>query len=223
MRNILSIFSKSPLGPLNEMMGEIENLMAMVPELLGAVKAGDAAKTKEISKRIMHLEHEVDILKDEIRAGLPKSLFLAYDRKDFLTSLAELDEIADCVEDLAILFTLRKMSVPEGLDKRLDDVWGKVELTFKECKKTVEGLDELLASGFSGPKANEFLKMIESVSVLEWETDKRVYKASQAFLRLEGKESPIAIMMWMKILDKMGGVADACEGLAKSIRRTLVR
>jgi len=223
MRNLLAIFSRSPLGPLHEMMGEIETLMGMVPELLNAVKAGDFSSTKETAKKIMQLEHEIDTLKNDIRDHLPHSVFLPLDRKDFLRILSNMDDIADCIEDIAILFTLRTMTIPEGFEDSLFDVWMRVQETFAECKKMIAGFDDLIASGFSGPTANAFLEMIDSVNQFEWETDKRVYKASQAILALEDSESPVAIMMWMKILDKMGNVADSCESMAKGINITITK
>lgn len=223
MRNLLAIFSKSPLGPLHEMMAEIEILMGLVPDMLAAVKANDQATVKTIAKQIMHMEHEVDNLKNDIRDHLPKSIFMPLDRKDFLTILSRLDGIADNVEDLAILFTLRQMTIPNGCEELILDLWDKVKATFAECKQMIEAFDDLIESGFAGPMAEEFLKMIHSVNMFEWEADKRAYKASQAILALEGEESPIAIMMWMKILDKMGDVADACESMAKGIRITLAK
>lgn len=223
MRNLLAIFSKSPLGPLHEMMTEIETLMELVPPMLEAVKADDQPIVKTIAKQIMHMEHEIDELKNEIRDHLPKSIFLPLDRKEFLTILSRLDGIADDIEDLAILFTLRHMTIPEGCEGLIFEVWDKVKATFAECRKLIEGFDDLISSGFAGPMADEFHQMVNAVNILEWESDKRVYKASQAILALEGSESPIAIMMWMKILDKMGDVADSCESMAKGIRLTLAK
>ncbi|MEP0814464.1 MAG: TIGR00153 family protein [bacterium] len=221
MRNILAIFSRSPLGPLHEMMAEIEKVMEAVPGLLDAVARGDAAGTKEIAKGIMHDEHQIDLLKDEIRANLPKSLFLPFDRKDFLKLLHEIDGIPDDVEDLAALFTLREMAMPEGLEEAIRAVWTRAHETFGYCKEMIENLDDLIAAGFHGPKADEFIALIDKVNTCEWETDKRAFKATQALLALEGKESPIAIVMWMKIIGEMSDIADRCEGLSKTIRLML--
>jgi len=221
MRNLLAIFSKYPLGPLKEMMNGLEKLVVLVEELLTHVKAGDFAETKRVAKEGMHFEHETDLTAVEIMDSLKGSIAMPLNKRDFRSILKRVNGISSDMEDLAVLFTLRQMTVPEGFATSLDDVWARVKDTFEEARLIIDGLDELIASGFAGPKATDFLAMVGTVNDLEWKTDKRVYKATQAILEYEGRESPIAIIMWMKILDKMNGISDVCQDLAKVIRRLI--
>lgn len=221
MRNLLAIFSKYPLGPLKEMMNGLEKLVVLIEELLTHVKAGDFAETKRVAKEVMHFEHETDITAAEILDSFKGTMVLPMSKRDFRSILKRVSEISSDMEDLAVLFTLRQMTVPEGFAPSLDDVWARVKATFEEARLMIDGLDELIASGFVGPRATDFLEMVSTIDDLEWKTDKRVYKATQAVLEYEGTESAISIIMWMKILDKMNGISDVCQDLAKVIRRLI--
>jgi len=70
------------------------------------------------------------MVKKEIRNNLPKSIFLPVNRGDMLNYLREQDKIADSAEDLAVLVTLRKMTVPSELRDYLKVLVEKVLLTF---------------------------------------------------------------------------------------------
>lgn len=221
MRNFLSIFSKYPLGPLKEMMIGIEKLVVLTEELITHVKNQNFDETKRIAKELMKHEHEIDIMAAEILDSINAALVLPLNKRDFRSIVKRVNSLSSDLEDLGVLFTLRHMTVPEGFAPSLDDVWGRVKDTFDEARRMIGGLDELIASGLVGPKAADFLAMVGNIDNLEWKTDKRVYKATQAILELEGQESPIAIMMWMKILDKMNNISDICQELAKVIRRLI--
>ncbi len=221
MRNFLSIFSKYPLGPLKEMMNGIEKLVVLTEELITHVKNQNFDETKRVAKELMKHEHEIDIMAAEILDSIKAALVLPLNKKDFRSIVKRVNALSSDLEDLGVLFTLRHMIVPEGFASSLDDVWERVKDTFREARRMIGGLDELIASGLVGPRAADFLDMVSNIDDLEWKTDKRVYKATQAILELEGQESPIAIMMWMKILDKMNNISDICQELAKVIRRLI--
>src|SRR3990172_10343064 len=114
MRNLLAIFSKYPLGPLKEMMNGLEKLVVLVGELLTHVKAGDFAETKRVAKEVMHFEHETDLTAVEIMDSLKGSIAMPLNKRDFRSILKRVNGISSDMEDLAVLFTLRQMTVPEG-------------------------------------------------------------------------------------------------------------
>ena len=57
----------------------------------------------------------VDKIKDDIRQHLPKSIFLPVDKRDFMHLLSAQDDIADAVEDLAVLVRIKKVNVPDNI------------------------------------------------------------------------------------------------------------
>src|SRR5690606_23053950 len=84
VRSILGLFAKSPFGPLAEHTQRVHDTVVLLRPLMEAFIEGDWARTQEIYERISRLEHDADVIKNDIRDHLPKSLFLPVDRGDVL-------------------------------------------------------------------------------------------------------------------------------------------
>src|SRR5690606_7482771 len=107
VRSILGLFAKSPFGPLAEHAHRVHETVVLIRPLVEAFIEGDWSRTQELYERISRLEHDADVLKNDIRDHLPKSLFLPVDRGDVLLFLREQDRVADSAEDLGVLLTMR--------------------------------------------------------------------------------------------------------------------
>ena len=103
MRSILSMFGQSPFRPLVSHIEKVRSCVDQVLPMFDALNKGEYSTVTEISELIVRMEHDADIIKDKIRTSLPQSLFLPVDKKDFLKLLSAQDDIADAVEDLAVL------------------------------------------------------------------------------------------------------------------------
>ena len=119
MSIISKLFGKSPFEPLYQHMVKVKECVDLVRPLMDAVLQGEAKKIKEIAKKIFKAEHDADMVKKDIRSHLPKSIFLPVARGDLLRFLKEQDNIADSAEDLEVLLTLRKTTVPEELKEAI--------------------------------------------------------------------------------------------------------
>ena len=65
--------------------------------------------------------------------------------------------------------------------------------------------------------------MIDDIGQLEWEADKRQYKLGQELYALEGEESAVAIILWSRIFQCLGNLANSSEKLGKLIRLVLTK
>lgn len=74
MRNILPIFGRSPFKPFQTHIEKVRETLAHVEPFFEAFLAGDREAARAARKRIMKLEHEADLLKNDIRDHLPRSL-----------------------------------------------------------------------------------------------------------------------------------------------------
>lgn len=221
MRSIFKLFTRSPLGPMNEHMTKVKECVYKIIPMFDALYQGDQEKVKEIAKEIYALEHEADIIKTEIRDHIPHNLLLPMNKRDFLNVLSVQDQIADLAEDVGVLLTIRKMTVPEEMKPLLTEFLGTVLKVVDLAMKIVAELGNLEETAFGGDEAREVLKMVDDLGIAEWESDKRQYKLSQKLFELENKESPVAIFMWTNIIVNLGRIANASEKLGKQIRGTL--
>ena len=123
MRGIIGLFAKSPFGPLEEHSKKVRSCVEMVPELFASLEKGDHEGLVRATEVLSKLEHEADLIKNEIRNHLPRSILLPVDRADLLTLLKEQDGIADAAEDVAVLLSMRWLPMPRAYMNCSLDSW----------------------------------------------------------------------------------------------------
>jgi uncharacterized protein len=215
---ISRLFGQSPFPHLKEHMGKVKNCLDLILPMMEAFADNREEVVREHARQIMKIEHEADEIKNELRDHLPKSIFLPVDRRDLLALLSAQDSIPDTCEDLAVLLTLRKTTVHPSmrdslfayLRKSLDAAYQSVEI--------ISELDSMLETSFGGKEAERVIEMIDNVSVLEWEADKKQYKLAQHLFELEKEINPVDIMMWFEIFKVIGNIANSAEKMAKKLR-----
>ncbi len=100
------------------------------------------------------------MVKKDIRSNLPKSIFLPVARGDLLRFLKEQDNIADSAEDLAVLLTLRKTTVPEEMKEDLQDFVNKVLETYEQAMIVSSEIILLAETSFGGAEAHKVMDLI---------------------------------------------------------------
>ena len=114
-----------------------------VPGLFKALAAQDQAEVEQIKERIFELEEQADVVKNQLREHLPRSLFMPVDRRDLLDVLDMQDSIADVAQDIAGLLVERPMELPARMAQPVITLVKKcVEVCYASAK-IVETLDEL--------------------------------------------------------------------------------
>jgi hypothetical protein len=161
------------------------------------------------------------MVKKEIRNNLPKGIFLPVDRGDILSFLKEQDKIADSAEDLAVLVTLRKMTVPEELKEELKELVDKVLLTCETAMNVSSEIKILAETSFGGVEAEKVMDMIEQVKTDEHEADKAQMKLAKKLFSIEKKIDPVSIMMWMQVFRELGTLANHAENVGDRLRLML--
>ncbi|RDV38538.1 TIGR00153 family protein [Lujinxingia vulgaris] len=218
VRSIFGLFAKSPFPYIREMAHKVKECADEVPVLFDAVFEGDQDKVKAIAENISHLEHEVDVVKTRIRDSLPKTIFMSVDRRDLLDVLASLDAIADNAEDVGILFTLRKMEPHPELVPQLKKLLRRVMTTVDKAVEIVDALEVLADVSFTGPEAERVLLMIDELNRLEHEADLVQDALARLLFGMEDDIKPGSLLIWNKIFNKVGDMANAAEKMGNRLR-----
>ncbi len=218
MKEIIDIFSKSPFGLLEEHMSKVSECLDELTPLLSHFLKGDLEALEEMLITISKKEHEADVIKDQIREQLPKSIFMPVSREDLLKLLNRQDTIADGCEDLAVLMSIRKTEVIDELKPDLKDFIEQATSTANAVIHITSKIRELMETTFSGPRAEEVLTLIENVGQMEWESDKKKYKLVKKMFLHEDKIDPVSQIMFLKIFDVVSGIADSAENTSNAIR-----
>jgi len=161
------LFGQSPFTALQEHMRVVVECAREVQPLIEALVAGDQVRVVELKDRIFEREAEADRIKHELRAHLPKSLFMPVDRRDLLEVLLLQDTIANVAQDIAGLLIERKMSIPDFLRDPLIELTVRCVDTVEHAAKVIEELDELLAIGFRGREVDRVDEMLKELNAIE--------------------------------------------------------
>lgn len=220
---IASLLGNSPFKPLQAHMRIVNECVAEVPALFDALNTGNTEKLNEQVDKIFAKEGEADSLKHDLKAHLPKSLFMPVDRRDLLDLLDVQDQIANTAQDIAGMMVTRDMSIPAGMG---DEVTAFVQRCVDTCAKAatiVEELDELIEMGFGGREASMVGEMVAALNTLEDETDEMGMAATRSLFAVEDELKPVSVMFWYQMLEWIGDMADHAENVGNRMRLLIAR
>ena len=220
---IASLLGSSPFKPMQAHMRIVNECTAHVPALFEALIAGDQDEVVKVKDLIFAKEQEADGLEHDLRASLPKSLFLPVDRRDLLDLLNMQDCMANTAQDIAGLMIERDMTVPEGMAEPLRELVQRCVDACNLATTIIEEMDELIEAGFSGREAASVLDMVEKLSAVEDETDEMGVKLTQILFAREDEMKPVSVMFWYQMIQWIGDLADYAEKAGDRMRLLIAR
>ena len=222
MRTILSMFAKSPFKPLVSHIDQVNECVNKIKPLFDAYNSKDYKKVEEIAKDISKVEYKADKIKTDIRQHLPQSIFLPVDKRDFMGLLSAQDDIADAVEDLAVLMRIKNIDVPEQLCEPLMDLVMHVVGLANDACNMIRELEDLLEASFGGAEAEKVDEMASNLGTAEYEADKKQFLLAQKLFSLNDLGAADLFLL-NEVIKKLGGVADQSEKIGKTLHLFLSR
>ena len=170
----------------------------------------DYANIREMLEKMHSLEHAADEVKHEMSAALAKAFVTPMDREDMALISANIDEVADCVEEVLQRLYVDKI---ETIQPEAIEFAGKI---LSCCELMKEMLVEL--PNFKKPK--KLHEMIIDLSHREEDCDQLYLQASLKVVELE---DVLAVMFWREIYERMEKCADACEHVGDCIETVVMK
>ena len=217
-RTIFDLFAKSPFGPLQDHMRKVMDCVALIPDLYRALEEEDEKTFERLVEEIKEAEHEADKIKNEIRGDLPKTVFTPVDRDDLLEALSLQDSISDYAEDVAVLLSMKSLPFPATMRNEFWKFLEQVMITVNQYAKINEELDELMEASFGGAEAGKVEEMINNLGHEEHKTDRLQHELVRKLLTMEEKIGTLNVIMWMKVLEATGNMANRAEKVGNRLR-----
>ncbi|MCH9002811.1 MAG: TIGR00153 family protein [Planctomycetes bacterium] len=221
MSMIRDLFKDSPFEPLRYHMKSVMECVVFVRPMFEAVRDVQFDVLQDLAKKVFKAEHRADIIKDDIRGTIPKRFFLPVYRGDLLGYVKLQDDMADSVEDLAVLLTIKQLPLPKVLVELTFEYVAKVEQVCQESYELSEYLPTLVEGDMIGTEAENALRMVADVEKREWESDRLQYTLSQDLFALEDDLRATDIFLWFRIFGELGQLANFAEKTADRVRRML--
>ncbi len=217
------LLRRSPFEPLQEHIRLVALCTAELPILFEALHEGDRIKLEEAADRVDRLESKADKIKNDLRYHMPKTLLLPVARRDILTLISRQDGMADTVEDIAKLLTLREMELPEALWPELSVLISRVGDTCEHAFQAIETLDELLEVGFRGRYSKKTRKRVTKLKATEAETDHLSAEVARRLFSIEKSLDPVSVIFWNDLIKLIAEVANRAENVGDTLMLFLAR
>ena len=217
---IASLLRGSPFKPMQAHMRVVLSCAQEVPGLFEALIAGDQAALTAAKECIFAKEQEADQIKNNLRAQLPRSLFMPVDRRDLLELQ---DSIANTAQDIAGLMMERDMTPPAEMVEPLRTFVQRCVDTCVHSGNIIEELDELLETGFRGRDAARVEVMVDELNRIEDETDEMGMALARILFSHEDQMKPVSVVFWYQMLHWIGDLADYAEKVGDRLRLLIAR
>ena len=223
MTHILNLFRKSPFEPLYEHRLKVRECVDRVKPLFHAVFSGDKEEQRQLSKEISDFERQADDLKIEIRRIIPKGVFLPVNREDLLRYLKIQDDLADAVEDITVLLSIKELTAPPELAA---DIQSFVDTVLNVCYLAEQATDQLrplVETGFKGEDAHVVMQLVEKAELGERNSDIASLALAQKLFALEDRMKPSDLQLWFHIFRLIGNLADYAKKTGELLGIMLAR
>ena len=219
----VSLFGRSPIGPMQQHIAKAHECASNLVPLSQAVIAEDWVRVEHVQQEMSRLEKEADKLKRNVRIHLPKSLFLPVPRSDLLELLSVQDKVANRAKDIAGLMLGRQMTIPQQLQPMILAFVQRVVDASDQALTAMNELDEILETGFGNREVNRVTAMIEVLEDIEHDTDRMQIEVRRTLFKLEKDLPPVDVMFLYTIIEWIGDVADRAERIGNRLEQLLAR
>ncbi|MDP1879468.1 MAG: TIGR00153 family protein [Parachlamydiaceae bacterium] len=221
MLTILKLFGRSPFSLLQLHMESVAKCVHSLPKIYDALEAKDYSSLDQISEEISRLEHDADLIKNDIRNNLPTSLFLPINRGNLLDILSLQDSIADKVEDAGVIVTLKPLELLPIFREEFKLFVQKNIETFDEALLIIQELPDLVESSFGGSEAKKVQSMVDEVAYREHEVDLLQRKLLKCLFKAEDQLTYVTFHQWQRLFQSIAAISNLSENLGYRIRMTL--
>jgi predicted phosphate transport protein (TIGR00153 family) len=215
------LFRESPFEPIRHHMQSVMRCVDLVRPMFEAVRDRDYETLQGLAQKVFKAEHEADLIKDNIRQVTPTRFVLPVHRGDLLDYLKLQDDIADSVEDIAVLLTIKRLPVPPQLVDTALEFVDKVCAVCRDTMAISNYLPTLVEGDMVGRELAKIQDMIVAVEHREWEADVLQYRLSREMFALEDSMRPTDIFLWSHVFTELGQLANFAEKTSDRLRRML--
>lgn len=217
-KTIFELFAKSPFGPIQDHMLKVMDCVRLIPDLFRALEEGDQERMRGVTEMVEKAEFDADEIKNQIRGDLPRTVFTPVDRTDLLDILRFQDRISDVAEDVTVVMKLKPLPFPGEIRGFFWEFMDQVMVTVEQYARINAELDELMEASFGGAESGKVLEMINMLGRMEHETDRKQQDLLVKLLSMEEELGPLNIVLWMRVFQLVGDIANGAERTGNRIR-----
>ena len=217
IRSVTEVFGYSPFKALHKHAELCGKAVIKLKEQFEACRNRDFEKVKELEEEIDGMEYQADLLKQEIRTHVTKSLMLPVDRQDLLNFLKPQDSIIDYCEHAAHMIVYRELKISEEIWDDLIELLEKVNKTVMKYEELVDHVARLIAASFTKKEVQDAMNLVPEIEHFEHECDKVQIRLHKKILNAENT-NPLDVILLRDIVIQIGEIANNTARAANAFR-----
>jgi len=220
---LMALFGRSPVKPMQEHIQIAHQCVTKLLEFYDAAVDKDYEAAEEVRQSIIDLENKADVLKRDIRAHLPNSLFMPVPRSDLLELLTMQDRLANAAKDISGVMLGREMVIPKKIRKSMRKYLISSIDTSERALTALRELDELFETGFGSKEVKLISGLILKLDKAEHKADEYEIKVRRQLRVVEQDYPPIDIMFVYKVIELIGNMANYAQRVGSRMQILLAR
>ena len=218
---IVGALRVSPFDKLLEHAQKIKECVTVLRDCITTYCEGNYEESEKLSRKVIELEHEADIIKGNITAHLPKTILLPVDTGVFLRLLSEQDSILDFAEDTVVWLHFRKTKIPKEIKDDLLKHLYKVIECIESFEQVIFHVKEVISFTGSSKLRDKIKEKVKEVHQKEWEDDQIGRVLAKKIFNMQTE--PLAVYHLLNLSDLIGKIAKHAEHAADRVRAMIAR
>ena len=217
VRSVSDVFGYSPFKALKQHAELCGKAVGLLQKQFESYRKGEFDKVEKIRDEIDELEYKADLIKEEIRTNLTKSLLLPVDRHDLLHFLEVQDGIINYCEHVGHMVTFRRVKAPENIWREFDILLAKIMETVNKYEELVDHISRLIASSFTKKEVEDAMHHVKEVEELEHECDLIQIGLYNLLFNAKGMD-PLDVHLMVTWVSHLGEIANYTARAADRFR-----
>jgi hypothetical protein len=215
-RSVGEVFGYSPFRSLVQHANLCGRAVGTLEQQFEAYREGNFDEVEKLRDEIDELEHHADLIKEEIRGNVTKSLMMLVDRHDLLEFLRVQDDIINNCEHVGHMLTFRKVKAQADIWDEFHILLSKIMECVNEYEDMVEHINRLVKTSFSKKEVVEALEHVPIIEELEHECD--LIQIGLHTRLFNADMEPVDIFMMVQWVVHLGYIANATARAADRFR-----
>ena len=171
----------------------------------------DVANIKSMIVTMHEYENDADKCKHAMSEALAKAFVTPMDREDMAQISADIDEVADCIEEVLQRFYMN----------RIETVTEDAKLFARKIVECCEMMKTMLQEVPTFKKGKKLKEMVIELSHKEEECDRLYLDAT--YNARDISDDVLTVISWREIYDKLEKCADACEHVGDCVETIVMK
>ena len=200
---------------------KVQDCLSLLEPMMLSFTRLEFNAARRYAYEIHQRENEADAIKNEIRAGLSRSIFTAVERTEMLLLLKAQDDVSDDCERVASLVEIRDTAVWPEIAVDFMQLAARVVQVGRLLGQVEEKLKDVEGTAYLHGELEKLSALIDQVQQGEHDTGRLQQTLLSRLFQNETRTDPVSVIFLMQIAQQMSAIVGAAENTSDVLGRMI--